>query len=72
VKDFFPNLNQKYLLMMLKVLHKESIDHEKVMNEFNQQIRIYLILITRKSFHRTLMIVNKQELISKGKITILI
>lgn len=56
--------------MMLKVLHKEWIDHEKVMNEYDQQIQIYLISIRRQSFHWLPMIVNKQELIPKRERTI--
>jgi len=56
--------------MMLKVLHKESIDHDKVMNEYNQQIQIYLIWIKRKNLHWIQMIVNEQELIPKTKISI--
>jgi hypothetical protein len=70
VKDFFPNLNQKYLLMMLKVLHKELIDHDKVMNEYDQQIHIYLIEIKIENLHWIPMIVNEQELIPKIKISI--
>ncbi len=56
--------------MMLKVLHKELIDHDKVMNEYDQQIHIYLIEIKIENLHWIPMIVNEQELIPKIKISI--
>ena len=50
--------------MMLKVLHKELIDHAKVINEYDRQI---LILIKILTFQLVVMIVNEQEVTPKEK-----